>query len=248
MKRFRLMFLSIVSVVLVATLIGGATFALFTANTSNANNTFTAGTVKISNANKTTWSANFDNMAPGDTVTKTITITNTGSLELEFAGRIESRTGDLFQGANKATVALTNGYGTLASGAEQDVTVSVTLPLAAGEEYEGDTGNLTLVFYAWQTKNLVDKNGQAVLINRNDAVYDKVEFKTDLGVQIHLGALNLVGVYMIYPDGTSNHSRIVGDTDPYMWFDSSRPAGTYTFVVVMADGTRYTINHIHTAR
>lgn len=91
---------------------GASSFAQFTASTSDpASNTFTAGTLAIKASGSTYiessesangqggGSAGYDmtsNMAPGDTWTKTLTVTNTGSLPELYNVSVAS-TGKLFQ-------------------------------------------------------------------------------------------------------------------------------------------------------
>src|SRR2546423_6787598 len=58
--------------------------AVFTDSQPIGTNTFTAGTVDISTA-PTTALVTYANMAPGDTVTNSIVVTNSGSLNLRYA-------------------------------------------------------------------------------------------------------------------------------------------------------------------
>ncbi|MFZ5827750.1 MAG: TasA family protein [Bacillota bacterium] len=78
MKR---LVLSLVSVAAIAGLIAGGTFALFTAQTANVDNTFTAGTVTLDAAPVYT-AIDIVNLAPGDAdpAFGTYTVTYTGSL------------------------------------------------------------------------------------------------------------------------------------------------------------------------
>jgi spore coat-associated protein N len=66
-----------------AAMVVGGSFALFSANASTNSDTFTAGTVKVT-APTDGWhkadSLAFSNMAPGDTVTESFQLQNTGSL------------------------------------------------------------------------------------------------------------------------------------------------------------------------
>lgn len=115
---------------MIASAVGGATLALFTSTAGSQENDFATGSVEISQADASTWDLNVGDMAPGDSYEKTITVSNTGSLDLGFASTI-SRSGALFQGSTPAIVELLNGYGTLSPGDTQDVTVRVSLPLGA---------------------------------------------------------------------------------------------------------------------
>jgi spore coat-associated protein N len=67
-----------------AALVSVGTLALFTDSQAVGGNAFTTGTVDISTA-PTTALVTFSNMAPGDTVTDDIVVTNGGSLALRYA-------------------------------------------------------------------------------------------------------------------------------------------------------------------
>jgi spore coat-associated protein N len=70
-----------------ATLAGAGTFALFTSTSNNNGNTFAAGTVKVDASSGKVFAGSqyLSNMAPGDTETGTLTLTNSGSLD-EWVG------------------------------------------------------------------------------------------------------------------------------------------------------------------
>ncbi|MGE5423599.1 MAG: TasA family protein [Ignavibacteriales bacterium] len=106
MKR-KLMF-AVIAVMLAATLIGGATFALFTGSTTNAANTFQAGTVVV-NAGEPSYSQQVDiaNLAPGDVVEGEFQVSNDGTLPLWFKVTPETA-GDLFSGEFAACVEVTD--------------------------------------------------------------------------------------------------------------------------------------------
>jgi len=164
MKR-RLM-LSFLVIGLVSALVGGATFAYFTDSATNAENTFTAGTVDINSAITSAWSSGFGNMAPGDSASATITVTNGGSLELRYdvaqviSGNLFSDLGDA---ANTPAVVTYTNDGipftpgdnnfVLAPEASDSIVVTVTLPTTADNDYQGVAGNLDLAFNAEQTAN-----------------------------------------------------------------------------------------------
>jgi len=147
------MFMSMMVIALVAALVGGATFAVFTSSSMNANNTFSAGTVEITLGTETTDAVAMGNMAPGDVVAGSFVVENTGSLELYYVVTPIAG-GALFAGANPAFVTVTaNENGVLAPGASATVAYTVTLPLAAGNEYQGVSGSLQFDINAVQTAN-----------------------------------------------------------------------------------------------
>ena len=81
MKRI---LVTLVAIGLLSMVGGLAGFAVFTDTASVGSNTFTTGTVDISTS-PTTALVTFSNMAPGDSVTNGITVTNAGSLALRYA-------------------------------------------------------------------------------------------------------------------------------------------------------------------
>jgi predicted ribosomally synthesized peptide with SipW-like signal peptide len=162
--------LAMATTALGATLVAGGTSALFTAAASNTNNSFTAGTVKIGLDKADTVAKYFtvSNIAPGDSGSSPVIVSNTGSLELRYD--IKSLlTGDLAaaQGsdnnpltvkiysdagmtqeinpANKRVLAPTTGTDTLY--------VKWQLPLAAGNGYQGKNATYSIEVNAEQTKN-----------------------------------------------------------------------------------------------
>src|SRR3989304_5803019 len=75
---------TLLAIGLLSLLAGLAGFAVFTDTASVGGNAFTTGTVDITTS-PTTALVTFSNMAPGDSVTNGITVTNAGSLALRYA-------------------------------------------------------------------------------------------------------------------------------------------------------------------
>ena len=68
-----------------AALVGMATFSWFTDSASVADNIFTAGTLEISVTDPVDGAAfSIANMAPGDVATGSITVKNSGTLDMQF--------------------------------------------------------------------------------------------------------------------------------------------------------------------
>lgn len=93
----------------------------------------------------------FADMLPGETRTETINIRNISTVALAVPEPAVVTTGDLFSGAEPATVTVTSipdFPGTLAPNAEQAVSVTVTAPEWDNDDvdYQGATGTLTLQF------------------------------------------------------------------------------------------------------
>jgi predicted ribosomally synthesized peptide with SipW-like signal peptide len=147
------MFMSMLVIALAAALVGGATMAIFTDTETNTGNTFTAGTVTLG-IGSTTLEANAGNMAPGDVRGGSFNVTNTGLLELRFDVSAAT-SGNLFAGATPATVGgLADDQNVvLAPGASATVNFTVSLPLAAGNSYQGATGTVDFTIEAEQTAN-----------------------------------------------------------------------------------------------
>jgi len=80
---------AIMAVVLCVGMVGGA-LAYFTDSQTSAANTFTSGTVKIALSGDVASGFTLTGMAPGDSVTKYLYVTNTGTLPVWFAGYINS--------------------------------------------------------------------------------------------------------------------------------------------------------------
>ncbi len=143
---------------LVATLAGAGMYAVFTDAATSTGNTFKAGTLDIGLETKS-WSAGFDNMKPGDTVTFTITVRNDGTLPLEYT-ITTVLTGELITlGSNPCYVSArrvdTAAYSPPESlsveggGDWKDIVeIDITMPSAAGNTYQGKSGLLTVTFDA----------------------------------------------------------------------------------------------------
>ena len=150
--------ISLMAIALVVGLVGAGTMAYFSDTETSSGNTFTAGTLNIA-LGTTSWSANFSNMKPGDTVTSTIPVNSTGSLPLDYT-ITTSLSGNLTWGAHPCTVTSVRVDGTstssdsltAAGGTDESdvVAIDITMPAAAGNEYQGQSGTLTVTIYAVQ--------------------------------------------------------------------------------------------------
>ncbi|MGE0228674.1 MAG: TasA family protein [Dehalococcoidia bacterium] len=92
MKGKRSVFMSLAVIGLVAAMITAATSAVFTDAATSTDNTFNTGTLDIQlkddnegPADDVSASITFENMAPGDSVAKPVTVSNPGSLGLRYA-------------------------------------------------------------------------------------------------------------------------------------------------------------------
>lgn len=159
-KRLSLSLLAVAAVSLIVT---AASMALFTASTANTNNTFSTGTVSL--VSPATMSCNVSNIAPGDSgICGSYTFTYTGSLQA-WLGLDAASGGALLGGPTPMIVTIsdgTNSYnpnagnqvmGKFNTGNTVTVTVGYSLPLAAGNAYQGTSGGVTFTIHAVQVKN-----------------------------------------------------------------------------------------------
>lgn len=148
----------------VSIMIGAGAFAAFSATAINSGNVFTTGTLNLTTT-PATGTFNVTGMKPGDTVNQTITVNNTGSLNLTYNITGSIPTGDeplssdlalsVYSGAT-----LISGPGkitdlnilsrALAATTNETLTFSVNLPSGVGNEAQGQTTNATFTFSATQ--------------------------------------------------------------------------------------------------
>jgi predicted ribosomally synthesized peptide with SipW-like signal peptide len=150
---------SVMVIGLVSALAGAGLYAYFSDTETSSGNTFKAGTLDIW-LGTGSWSAGFDNIKPGDTVAFTITVNSGGSLPLTYS-ITTSLSGDLASGSNPCYVSdvkvdgvsTTTGSLTAVGGSDASdvVDIYITMPWAAGNEYQGKSGTLTVTFTATQS-------------------------------------------------------------------------------------------------
>lgn len=172
---FKKLALSLAAIAAVSSLIGMSTFALFSAQASNQNNTFSSGTVTLGSPSGCT--NNFVNMAPGDTGAISCAISYTGSLDA-WLGVDLSTSGDLFGGATPLQISnitdskYNNSYaqtgvnqlvGSVSNGDSVTLTADYTLPLLANNDYQGKQGTFGITFHAVQKAHNGDAAGNGVV-------------------------------------------------------------------------------------
>jgi len=149
--------MSLLAVGVTALIVSAASFALFTAQTANNDNTFSAGTVtlgSVAGCNNT-----INNIAPGDSGNFTCTVTYTGSLSA-WIGYTAAGSGALMtcdagnslQVSNLTASKMVVG-GVAGNGDTRSMTFNWNLPLAAGNSCQGDNAMVTVNFYAVQSAN-----------------------------------------------------------------------------------------------
>lgn len=140
--------MSLMAIALVIGLVGAGTIAFFSDTETSTDNTFTAGTLNIE-LGTSSWSAGFNSMKPGDTVTFTLPVNNVGSMPLNYTVTT-TLSGTLAGGVNPCTQVTAPTSGSLDVGGSVNIVVSITMPSAAGNEYQGQSGILTVTIDAVQ--------------------------------------------------------------------------------------------------
>lgn len=146
------MFMSMLVIALAAALVGGATMAWFTSQAANPANTFSAGTLVVG-AGPQSYAVPINNMAPGDTISGSFVVSNTGTLNLKYMTTITAA-GTLF-GPGGAVVTFTGGSdtGNISAPGSATVTYTVALPTTAGNAFQGVGGTLLFTVDATQPAN-----------------------------------------------------------------------------------------------
>lgn len=165
MKLMKKLGMAMATTALGAMLIGGGTYALFTDTAENEGNTFTAGTLVIEDVTggaAFSFTQYFNNLAPGDSESATITIKNDGSLAAWVKldgytdngdGEMGNEIGDLFDGDYPLTISLDSKFELIPPGESRSFTVSYSFPSDAGDEYQGATGTVDIHVKAVQARN-----------------------------------------------------------------------------------------------
>lgn len=164
--------LSLLTIAAISLMVSAATFALFSATTTNADNTFTAGTVTLGQPADAL--IDISNIAPGDSgVAGTFAVTYTGNLDA-WLGLDTAVNGAIFGGSNPLTIDIVDNAGNhynqaaqnqvvgtapVASGTTVTFTANYSFPLAADNSYQGATGTLTMSVHAVQARNNTTGNG-----------------------------------------------------------------------------------------
>src|SRR2546421_8304734 len=105
--------LTVLIVGLVAVVAGFGTFSAFSSTTSNSGNTFSAGTVVLSDNSSGSAMYNVSNAKPGDSSSACITVTYSGSLSANVKLYTTATIGSL---GSHLTLTITQGTGTVSFG------------------------------------------------------------------------------------------------------------------------------------
>ena len=147
----------------------GGTSASFTATTVNPNNLLATATLSLSNDKPNDGDlVNVTNLVPGDTVTRTVTITNTGSVGFTYAGAASPANNtalwtDTVKGlqvdAKRGATSLYTGplknlaipaSATIAPSATDTLTFVFSLPTTADNSFQGLSQTFTITYTATQ--------------------------------------------------------------------------------------------------
>jgi len=146
----------------VSTLTAGVTFGLFSASATPQANTFTTGTVTLSQ--DASGACAVTNAVPGDSGTCTLSVTYTGSasafigLDTATSGSLAATGGIVFAIHDQVGTTYPSSTTNLYVGTETGTTVNTftvdwTLPATADNTFESTSATLTLAVHAVQSAN-----------------------------------------------------------------------------------------------
>jgi spore coat-associated protein N len=155
---------ALLSIAVVAALVGVATYALFTSTVSSSNNQFEAGTLNLTvNGNSQLTQLNFANLTPGWTDTENYHLHNGGTVQGRGQMFLQNFT-DSGQLADNVNVAVTeddaqvytgtlrdlsanpNDLDILNGGDDSTVTVTFSIDPSVGNQIQNDTSTFDLGF------------------------------------------------------------------------------------------------------
>jgi spore coat-associated protein N len=146
------------------------TTATFTATTQNPGNQFITATLSLTNDKSAAGAlVNISNLVPGDTATRTVTLTNTGNIPFTYSFAASQANNTLLwsDATNGLQVTVTHGVttlytgalknmgtlagpGTVATGGTDAITFLFSLPVSAGNTFQTLTQDLTVTYTATQ--------------------------------------------------------------------------------------------------
>src|SRR6266571_2601397 len=145
------------------------TSASFTATSTNPSNTSNSATLTMSNDKPSAGDlVNVTNLVPGDTMARTVTITNTGNVGFTYVGSVSAvantllwsdTTSGLQVTVKRGTTTLYTGAlknmsipasGTIAAGATDTLTFDFSFPSAAGNTFQTLSQDFTVTYTATQ--------------------------------------------------------------------------------------------------
>ena len=149
----------------------GGTFADFTASTSNPGNVFQTATLTMTTDHPAADFVQIGDMIPGDSATRTVTVSNTGSVPFTYAVTMANEGGPASamwtNGVNGLQVELSNAVGVLydgpvaslssvetgievAAGSTEVLTYVFSMPNSAGNSFQGLSQGVGITYDATQ--------------------------------------------------------------------------------------------------
>jgi predicted ribosomally synthesized peptide with SipW-like signal peptide len=163
MDKKKIISLLAAGVMMVGITVSLGTGAWFTDNKASNANAFKTGTLKLGEPGKITSGMSLDNIYPGWTESKTVTINNAGSLALKYKMSVSPLTGNiLYDGKNPIQVNVNNkGFvninalnevflGEIPANTNGTFDIAFMLPKEAGNDYVGKTTTFEFNFTAAQ--------------------------------------------------------------------------------------------------
>ena len=194
-KKYKLVIIALIIETIV--LISVSSFAYFTATVSSNSQVNTVTTGKMSIVYEEGMQIKLDNAVPGDTATKTFTITNTGTVDTTYDIYITSVANDLLDLSN-VTYSLkstTGGYNTTNAQPfpNADCKIAAKVAIAAGET---QNYTLTITFVNKETSQDVDQGKN---------ISAKIEISGDVNSDLMNGSTNnSKKATLSYVPGTGN--------------------------------------------
>ena len=149
----------------------GGTFADFTASTSNPGNVFQTATLTMTTDHPAADFVQIDDLIPGDNATRTVTVSNTGSVPLTYAVtssneggpptlmwseevsglqvELSNADGLLFEGSIADLSSIETGV-EVAAGSTEVLTYVFSLPNSAGNSFQGLSQGINISYDATQ--------------------------------------------------------------------------------------------------
>ena len=163
MSRAQRLLLTLLVIGMVGVVAGFGTFSAFSATTSNDNNSFSAGTVVLTDNDSNSAMYQVNNAKPGDSATSCITVTYSGNLPANVKLYTTSSIGSL---GSHLTLTVTQGTGTVAFGS----TCTNFTPDGSGAQiYNGTLSNFASTYGGYGSGLSLTNAGGSAAWAQNDA-------------------------------------------------------------------------------
>src|SRR3989440_3992284 len=163
MSKGHKLLLTLLIIGLVGAVAGIGTFSAFSATTSNDGNSFSAGTVVLSDNDSGSAMYNVSNAKPGDSATSCITVTYTGNLAANVKLYTTSTIGSL---GSHLTLTVTQGTGSVAFGSS---CTNFTPDGSGSQIYSGTLSNFATTYAGYGSGLALTNAGGSAAWAQNDA-------------------------------------------------------------------------------